>query len=185
LTQELLNGTGGVMLSFGFQVHLVRLFGCQVIAEPTGFLVDCDAGSPFVLKPNHTEKARFIAPVWSANILRVSISRNNPQIAQSVVSLAPIYMVNNAVRPDSMRVQPSKSVRFVDFLFDAYRNVAKTVGYASSITNVYGFSGSRNPSKNSRVWVIVKKLANFFSRKIFSHASFPFLRRNVNAEIIA
>jgi len=173
------------MLSFGFQVHLVRLFGRQIISKPTGFLVDCDAGSPFVLKPNYTKKSRFVASVGSANILRVTISRNNPQVAQPVVSLAPIDMVNNAVRPNAMCVQPSKSVRFVDFLFNAYRNVAKFVGYASSVANVYGFSGSRNPSKNSSVRVVMKKLANFFSRNVVSHVCLPFVRYNVNAGIIA
>jgi hypothetical protein len=173
------------MLSFGFQVHLVRLFGRQIIAKPTSFLVDCDAGSPLVLKPNHAKKSRFVAPIGSANILRVSISRNDPQVAQPVVPFAPIDMVNNAIRPRAICVQPSKSVRFVNFLFNAYRNVAKPVGYASSVANVYGFSGSRDPSKNSSVRVVVKKLSNFFSRNVVNHADLPFVRHNVNAGIIA
>ena len=173
------------MFSFGFQVRLVRLFGRQIIAKPTGFLVDGNAGSPFVLEPNHSKKTRFVAPVRSANILRIAIGRDNPQVAQPVVTFAPIYMVDNAVGPDAMRVQPSKSVRFVDFLFDAYRNVAKPVDYASSVANVYGFSGSRNPSKNSSVRIVVKKLSNFFSRNVVNHACLSFVRYNVNAGIIA
>jgi hypothetical protein len=84
-----------------------------------------------------------------------------------------------------MCVQPSKSVRFVDFLFNAYRDVTKFVGYASNVANVYGFSGSRNPSKNSSVRVVMKKLANFFNRDVVSHVCFPFVRYNVNAGIIA
>jgi hypothetical protein len=174
-----------MMLSFGFQIHLVRLFGRQIIAKPTGFLVDCDAGSPLVLKPNHTKKSRFVAPVGSANILRIAVSLNNSQIAQSIVPFAPIYMVDNAVRPDAMRVQPSKSVRFVDFLLDAYRDVAKFVCYASRVADVDGFGRSNNPSKNPGFVVVMKKLTNFFSRDAVNHASFPFVRHNVNAGIIA
>jgi hypothetical protein len=174
-----------MMLALGNQVRLMGFFGRQIVSKPVGFFVYCNVGSPFVLEPNHPKKTRFVAPVWSANVLGVAAQINDPQVAQPVVTFAPIYMVDNAVRPDAMRVQPSKSVRFVNFLFDAYRNVAKPVGYASSVANVYGFSGSRNPSKNSSVRVVVKKLSNFFSRNVVNHVCFPFVRFNVNAGIIA
>lgn len=173
------------MLALGNQVRMMGFFGRQIIAKPVSFLVGSDAGPPLVLKPNHAKKTRFVAPIWSANVLRVAAQVNDTQIAQSIVSFSPVDVVNKTVRPDAMRMKPRKSVRFVDFLFYAYSNVAKFVGIARNVANVHGFARPCNPSKNSGVVVVMKKLTNFFSRDAINHAGFPFVRHNVNAGIIA
>jgi hypothetical protein len=118
-------------------------------------------------------------------VLRVSAQANNAQIAQSVVVFAPVAVVNQPIRPNTMRRDPRQTMSFVNFLFDAYCDVAKLVGIACNVANVNSLGGSRNPCKNSRVGVVAQQLAEIFRQKFISHACNPFWRFNVNARIIA
>jgi hypothetical protein len=160
-------------------------FGRSVITNPVRFSVNSDACPPLVLKPDHAKKSRLVAPIGPTNVLCVPAQVNNAQVAQPVVSFAPVNMVNQAVRPRTVRVKPSKTMRFVNFLFYAYRNVSKLVGRPRNVSHMNGFGGSRNPRKNPRVGVVVQQLAKVFYQNIVSHVCNPFWRFNVNAGIIA
>ena len=183
--RKLLNCTGLMMFTLCFQIRLMRFFGRSVITNPARFSVDSNACSPLVLKPDHTKKSRFVASVGSANILRVTVGCNNAQVAQPIVRLAPVNVVNQSVRPYAVRVQPSKAMRFVNFLFDAYCDVSKFVWRSCDVSNMNSFSSSRNPCKNSRVRIVMQQLAKVFYRNVISHVCNPFWRCNVNAGIIA
>ena len=154
------------MLAFGIQIRLMGFFGRQIIPKPTSFPVDCNVGSPFVLKPNHTEKSRFVVTIGSANILRVAISRNDSQIAQSIVVLTPVDVVNKTIGPDVMCMKPSKSVRLINFLFDAYRNVTKFVGVPCYVASMNGFARPDDPCKNTRGFVIGKHRSQFICGQV-------------------
>lgn len=172
------------MLTFGFQIRLMRFFGRRVIAKPARLFVDSDVCAPFVLIPNNTQKPRFIASVWPANILRIAICRNNSQIAQPVVAFTAVDVVDKPVGPDSVRVKPRKPMSFIDFLFNAYGDVAKLVYGSRNIANVHSFGWAGNPSKNASYGVVTQQLTKFFRCDFISHLGSPFWRGNVNAGII-
>lgn len=172
--RKLLDCTGLMMFTLRLQICLMSLFGRSVIANPVRFSVDGNACSPLVLKPDHAKKSRLVTSVRSADVLRVSIGSNNAQVAQPVVSLTSVNMVNQTVGPHTVRIEPRKAMRLVYFLFDAYCDVAKLVGNARNVTNVNSLGGPRNPCKNSRVRVVVQQLAKVFHQKFISHACNPF-----------
>ena len=183
--RKLLDCTGLMMFTLGFQIRLMGFLGRCVITNPVSFSVNRNAGSPFVLIPDHAQKTRFIASVWPTNILRVAVRCNDAQIAQSVVVFAPVNVVNQSGRPFVVRIQPCKPVRFVNFLFDTYRNIAKSIRRTCNIADMNGFSGPHDPGKNSRIGVVMEQLTKFFRRNVVCHVCSPFWRFNVNAGIIA
>jgi len=172
--RKLLNCTSRMMFALGIQVRLMSRFGRQIISKPLSFVVNCNVCPPFVLKPNHAKKSGFIAPVWFPNVLRIAISGYNSQIAQPVVIFSPVDVVNKAIRPFAVRVQPSKSVGFINFAFNAYRNVSKLVRIARSIANLYRFARTNNPCKDASVFVIREHLAKFICGDVgFGHFAAP------------
>ena len=183
--RKLLDCTGLMMFTLRLQICLMGFFGRSVITNSVRFSVDGDACSPLVLKPDHTQKPRFVAPIGSADVLRVTISGNNAQVAQPIIPFAPVNVINQTVGPYAIRVQPSKAMRLVDFLFNAYRDVTKFVRRSRDITNMNSFGGPCSPCKNSRVGVVVQQLTKVFRRNVISHACNLFWRFNVNAGIIA
>lgn len=173
------------MLTLGFKVDLMRFFWGSVITKPLRFAVNSDAGTPFVLKPNNTKKTRLVSSIWPLNVLRIAISRNHSQITQPVVIFATIDMVNQPVWPRTIRVKPRQSMRFVNFLFDAYRNVSKFVGITCNVADVNRFSGTNFPSKNPCCFVVRQKFTKFIGGKVGLHMQILFSAVNVNSEIIA
>ena len=173
-----------MMLTFGFKINLMRFFWGGVVTQPLRFAVNSDAGTPFVLKPNNTKKTRLVSSIWPLNVLRIAISRNHSQITQPVVIFAAVNMVNQPVWPRAIRMKPRQSMRFVNFLFNAYRNVAKFVGIACNVAYVNRFSGTNFPSKNSRCFVVRQKFTQFIGGKVGFHMQIPFAVVNVNSGII-
>lgn len=173
------------MFTFSFQVYFMRFFRGSVVTKPLSFFANRNTCSPFVLIPNNSKKSRFISSIWPLNILRIAIGQNNTKIAQSIVIFAPVDMINQPIRPLAIRMQPRQTMGFVNFLFNAYRNVAKFVSVTCNIANMNCFGRAASPSKRTSYLVIREHFAQLFYCKIGSHMKSPFFMVNVYAEIIA
>lgn len=167
-----------MILTFCFQVDLMRFFRSAVVAKPFGFSVDGHAGAPFVLKPNDAHKPRFISPIRFTDVLRVAVRKNISKIDNSIVRFVAVNVVNKPFRPIAVCVQPCQTMRFVHASRDADGNVPNPFFNASSnITSFDGFAGPRSPGKNTCVSVIIKRMFKLFNGQ--HHQAPPVMSMNV------
>lgn len=163
-----------MVLTLCFQVGLMRFFGRAVVAQPARFSLDGDAGAPLVLEPDDAQEPRLVAPIGASDVLRVSVGGDHAQIAQSVVVFAPVNVVYEPIRPNTVDMQPRKPMRFVNFSAQAYRNVAKFIGVACNVASTNCFAGPLSPSKNSCAAIVRQHFTNVFGGNLWlSHAASP------------
>jgi len=149
------------VLTFSRQIRLMGFFrGCK-ISEPTRFSVDRNARSPFLLKEYNADKPRLIAPVWFSDILRIARGVHYTKIVQTIVMFVSVYMVNKAVGPFTMRKQPSKPMRFVNFSAVTYGDVF-CAKISRNVTLLNCFRNSFAPRQNPGFGAIAKNGAEMF-----------------------
>ena len=171
-----------MVLTLRLQVDLMRLFGSAVIPKPFRFSVDGHAGSPFVLKPNDAHKARLVANVGLANVLRIAVGKHIAQIANSVIRFVAVDVINKPSRPFAMRVQPCQTMRFVDTSSDANGDVPNAFFCASgNIASFNSPAGSNLPQKHASPRVIIKRCLKLFCRQ--SHLKSPVVSMNAITSI--
>ena len=156
-----------MVLTLGLDIRLMRLFWRKKIAKPMGFAVDSNTCAPLMLKKNDPDKSRFVAAIRAANILRVSSWIDYAKIAQSVIMLIAVHMVDKTLRPFSVRQQPRKPMRFVDFSAitdsDVFSGkVARNVAWLNS------FGNSLLPCQKTSFRVVAKDGAQMFSDHAFN-----------------
>jgi hypothetical protein len=88
-------------------------------------------------------------------------------------------MINQPVRPTTMCVQPSQTMRFIDFFLQAYRYVSHFVRVTCDTANLDTFGNTLFPRKISRIGVIRQKITKF----ICGHVDSPVLSFNINTGI--
>lgn len=148
-----------MILPFSFQIRLLRFFRRVVVAYTSRFSLDSNAGAPFILKTYHTHKARFVAFIWLANVLRISVLKHFSQIFKSVVRFLSVYVINKFNRPFASHIKPSQTVRAMDALIYPYGGVPNSFFFAPrNCPNLRAFSSFDFPRKNSRGRVIIKYL---------------------------
>ena len=171
------------MFTLGFNVRLVGFLRRCVFAKPMRLSVDSDVGTPFVLKPNDTQKTRLIAFVRAVDVLRITVRANNAQIAKPVVIFAPVYVVNKPFGPCAMHMKPRQTMRFINAAAKAYGNVAKLIRRAGHVSNMHGFRRALTPRQSSCVSVVVQKLSDLFRCNFaFGHEALQLMSLNLNTE---
>jgi len=148
--------------TFRHQIRLMRFLGRFKIAEPMRFTAYGDTSAPFVLEKYHANKTGFVPSIRLADILRVSGGVYHTKIAQTVIVLVAIYMVNKAVRPVSVSKKPRKSVRFVYSTFIAYCDIwcRKIACFIASFDRA---RRTGEPHQIARFGVVMKDGAKMFS----------------------
>ena len=104
-----------MMFTFSLYVHLMRFFGRGKVAQPMCFAADRYVGAPFVLIKYDAHKTRLVSAIRFSDVFRVSSLVHYAKVAQAIVMLVAVYVVNKAVRPFAVRKQPRQPVRFVNF----------------------------------------------------------------------
>ena len=154
-------------LALGLDIRLMRLFRRKIIAKPMRFAVDGNACPPFILERDNADKPRLITAIRAPNVLRVSSWIDYAKIAQSVIMLIAVHMVDKTLRPFSVRQQPRKPMRFVDFSAitdsDVFSGkVARNVAWLNS------FGNSLLPCQKTSFRVVAKDGAQMFSDHAFN-----------------
>ena len=156
-----------MVLALGLDIRLMRFFRRKEIAKPTGFAVDGNACAPLILEKDNANKPRFVTAIRAADILRISGWADYAKIAQSVIMLIAVYMVNKTSRPFTMRQQPRKSVRFVNFSAIAYSDVSSGE-VTGDVTRLDSFGNSFAPHQNPCFGVVAENGAEMFGGHDFN-----------------
>jgi len=143
------------MVTFSLYVHLMRFFGRRKIAQPMRFAADSYARSPFVLEKYNAHKPRLVSTIRFSDVFRVSSLVHYAKVAQAIVLLVAVYVVNKAVRPFAVRKQPRQPVRFVNFPAIANSNI-RSCEVARNVVRFDRFGNSFAPCQKPRFRAVVK-----------------------------
>ncbi len=170
--------------TFRIQIGLMRFLRGSVIAYANRFFVYGDAGSPFVLKPNHTHKAGLVSFVWLADVLRIAFRAYVTKICKSVVRFVSVNVVNQANRPIAGYVKPNDSVRFINFAADTDSRIAFGVNVSRNIASFDRPTWPNFPNQHASFSAVFKYFSQLFCGNIgLAHLSPPVLSLNVNTGI--
>jgi hypothetical protein len=164
-----LNSAGVVQPSFGCQVGIMRRLWGTEITKADAFVVDRNDGAPFVrsLFPLvDAKKSVRLSFVRLALILRIHLHGHIAQILESVVTCVAVGVVYRPLWVIASHVKPSKSVGIVDNAINRDVEVAALFWAAGNLSDFDSAAGLHEPRKNTRLWVVVKKLAQTLRGKI-------------------
>lgn len=153
--------------ALGLDIRLMRLFRRKIIAKPMRFAVDGNACPPFILERDNADKPRFITAIRAPNVLRVSSWIDYAKIAQSIIMFIAVYVVDKTLRPFSVRQQPRKPMRLVNFSAIADSNVfsGKVTG---GVTRFDSFGNSFVPHQKPCFGVVTENGAEMFGGHAFN-----------------
>ena len=144
------------MFSLGFQVCLMRFFGCVKATFAKTFSVAHDLHQPFSLMGAYSKKTRRVGFRWFSHILQIFGSSDLSKILKTIVLFVAIFVVNMVFGKISGHVQPSKPVSQHFFVVDGNRPVPH-VGWASgNFSDKIRAAFVGYPHKNSGVRVVGK-----------------------------
>ena len=170
--------------TFNIQIGLMRFFWGSVITYANRFSVYGNAGSPFVLKPNHAHKTGFVSFVWFTDILRIAFCAYVTKICKSVVRFVSVDVVNQTKRPISSCVKPNDSVCFIDFAANTNSRITLGVNVSRNIANFDRSTWLNFPNQLTSFGAVVKHFSQLFCGNIgLAHLSSPVLSLNVNTGI--
>ena len=164
---------------------------CEEFAPLKLPIVKVNPGFPFfrLLVPAYASVARRIVAL--AGAIAVVLRRGGePQIVDSIVRPASIYVVERAGRPDAINEKPRDLMRIVVlWLRKLNLGVPATMrtGDGSGITRIptLRLARMRTPRKNSRIRIIRETIANEFNRqwRLEWNGHFNFSVRHILADV--
>lgn len=143
------------MFTLSLYVHLMRFFGRGKVAQPMCFAANSYVGAPFVLKKYNAHKPRLVSTIRFSDVFRVSRLVHYAKVAQAIVLLVAVYVVNKTVRPFAVRKQPRQPVRFVNFPPITNSNI-RSREVARDVVRFYRFGNSFAPCQKPRFRAVVK-----------------------------
>jgi hypothetical protein len=152
---------------FGCDVRIVRLFWGHVKAdvERSSLVRNLCAPSPIKVPRNTKQATTFVIGSRPPLIFRVNRRRGVSQVAYSVISTIAVYVIKHLAGPLSVVMKPCQSVRGVSLVIQTNRHVPVLVN-ASGLLALVPFVPFYLSGKNSSVWVVIKKFAQFLRGKI-------------------
>ena len=156
-----------MMVTFSLYVHLMRFFWRRKIAQPMCFAADSYACAPFVLEKYNTHKARLVPAVRFSDVFRISSLVHYAKIAQAIVMLVAVYVVNKAVRPFAVRKQPCQSVCLVNFSAVTDSNICRGK-IARDVVRFNRFGNPFAPRQKSRFRAVAKDGLKMFYNHVFN-----------------
>lgn len=153
-----LDSRSGVQAAFGLNVGVMRLLGCVERSEVVVDATNIYARRPSLVVPLDAHQSGTIVNTRPTDVLNVSSLSAISQIGKSVVGSITVDVVKHATRPRFECVQPGQSVSLVREVVEADYSVATSIEGASHIAAISTSSPS-GPSEDSRLRVVVKKLA--------------------------
>jgi hypothetical protein len=160
-----LQRTSRMQPALGLNVGGVGFFRRVKCAEPAPLLVGLDASHPAAAARVHTDQTAIGAD-GLVRVLGVASTIHHPQVAQPVVVGHAVDMVDLAVGPLAVNVQPSKSVHGVLGAIDSNDQVTIGSKCANDIANFDAVGCSDFSGHQSRLGIVIKKFAQTFCGKI-------------------
>ena len=154
-------------LALGLDIRLMRLFRRKIIAKPMRFAVDGNACPPFILERDNADKPRLITAIRAPNVLRVSSWIDYAKIAQSIIMFIAVYVVDKTLRPFSVRQQPRKPMRLVNFSAIADSDVFSGK-VACGVARLNGLGNSFAPRQKPCFRVVAKNGLKMFGGHVFN-----------------
>lgn len=125
--------------------------------------------NPFTLVPANTEKPDFVGFSGFAHVLKVAEPRHLAQIAETVVALIAVYMVNMLRRPFASYISPRKAMRELLSVIDSYSPVARRLRRSGWPPYKIRSLFMLNPCKKPRIGVVMERRAQMFNRAWWVH----------------
>jgi hypothetical protein len=146
-----------------YQIRFMRFFW----GVKPGFADFCSVKhylrSPLTLMSADAKQTNFIGFSGFSHILKVAVSRHLAQIAETVVALVPIYVVDMLRGPFTRYISPRKTVREVLTVINGYSPVtcrlSRSRGFADKIRSLF----MREPCKETRIGVVMKRRPEMFN----------------------
>ena len=155
-----------MMLTFKFQVFLMRRFWRIKPACSNTFAVYHNLHSPFSLMGADTQKTNRIGFSCFSHVLQITKSANLTQICKRVVQFVSVYMVNMAVRHFACDIKPRQSMCQPFGVMNRNRNVATVMSRACNFSDKIGAPVVFAPSKNAGLRVVIKRFAQMFNGNV-------------------
>jgi len=170
-----------VVNSLGFNVSHVRFFSGFKSAEVQALSV-CKANPrlEFSLAQSNAHQAGNVVGPSLLPVLRVPLIGYIAQVLNSVVRPFAVDMVDDAARPFSMNVKPSKSMRLPVFPHEPDASVAFATCMPGNLPGLRKPASAFAPRKNASFGIIMQQLFQeclHFYIVGFSHVIAPFQRR--------
>jgi len=114
----------------------------------------------FIENAKKTSRVVFLR---SALIFAIHNARHVAEIGNSIVQRVAVYMVNLLAWPNSVNVEPRKTVRSVPNILNGNVQAVVPLGSvlfnsSSNIANLIALSGSRKSGKDASEWFVMQKL---------------------------
>lgn len=159
-----LNCATGMHSALCFQVSHMRNLGRLEVAKSGFAAIDNDAGHPFLFVfINAKQPARLIRCPSLFNVLSVNGWRNVTQILNFVVQAVAVNVVNIAIRPASVHIEPSKTMGRMSYAVNAHDPVIRP-GFFQSPPILSLVETTKKPA----FWVVMENLAQTLRGKIGS-----------------
>lgn len=152
-----------MMLTFQFQVSLMRLFGRVKATFADAFAAHHNLNQPFVLVFANPQKTRLVSLGWFAHVLKIAKTRHFAQIFKSVVQFVSVYVVDVIGRQFACHVQPCKPVRQPFFVVDCNSPVACVSWTARAFADKIRSAFVGFPHKFARCRVVCQDRSNMVS----------------------
>jgi hypothetical protein len=154
-------------LPLGFDVGVMRFFRACKRADMYAPINGIDGGSKFTPRPAYAKKPGTVPALWPVPVLRVDSGACVTKIGNAIVSAITVNMIDLALRPLAVHVQPNESVGIVNSAVNTYSN---TAAFVSRKTNWCAlrlpFWGCKLDLENSGIWIVVQKFAQTLRGKI-------------------
>lgn len=176
-----LDGAGAVKFALGSNIGRVRqLWGVEVSkkqARPKRIY----SRSVFFTPAADSKNRCSVGRIRLSSVLRVAGTGNVAKIFNPVIRPYPVYVVNVVAGPNTVDIQPSKSVGLVSVTPQREADIAAVIDRpeANRVFQGNSSTGSSNysdPHKNASLGVVVKQFAQTCCGKIgLSHDTVPSL----------
>lgn len=150
-----------------FLVGFAGLFRRGKQTQSNRFVIDFYFRKPFAAFSPNARIAAFIIAAFSAVMCVFNVGRLT-QIANSIVRSIPVNMVNLMRRPVACRIQPSQTMREIQYVIQP-DNVVPIFHAASRLRPLSAAASFNTPSKFAGVGVVIEKIAEAFKRNFILH----------------
>ena len=155
-----------MMLTFKFQVFLMRQLWRVKSACANAFAVDHNLRPPFSLVSANAQQTNFIGFGCLPHILQIAKPSNLSQIGKRVIKSIAIDVVNMAFRHSASYIKPRQSMRQSFDVVNSNRNVSGAVDRSCSFSNKIRTPMVFAPSKNASLRVVIQRFAQMFNGNV-------------------
>lgn len=167
---------GACFMQFAFFTK-VRGISRILSAERTDVnIVPCNTncGSPATFIEPYSKEATCIVCACFSSVVLISLRGNIPEILNSIVMPLTVDMVNLAIRPNTMRIEPSKPVSFIPFPINSNHDVPIRVKAGTNISSFYTRTSSYKSGENSSFFIVMKqRFKSLWGKICDSHSVVP------------